>query len=339
MALATAPKPGDVSDATDYPSVASLGGGVFGRMGGADSDVVFAMGASGLRRLLDVVLPEQQLFAEDHINVWEPSDGSFAPGFPAQMHDLMFFNTPAMADVTGDGQAEVLQSSAMYDLQAYGGALGQPAEGFPKFTGGWSVMTPAVGDLDGDGTLDVALATREGNLFVWRTAGEACQATEWPKYQHDLHNTGDYRTDARRPGVVTSLRLEGDTLTFTTSGGDGRCGQATALRVLVDGVAVAVSATPGAPGTVQSVKVPALKPGAVDTVQAVDAAGNVSPPATVRVLGAQTERAAPAETLPATGAAGTSGATGDVGLLLLGLAAATRALRGNRSRNPRPIAS
>jgi hypothetical protein len=330
-ALATTPKPGDVSDATDYPSVASLGGGVFGRMGGAGSDVVFAMGASGLRRLLDVVLPEQQLLAEDHINVWE-SDGSFATGFPAQMHDLMFFNTPALADVTGDGEAEVLQSSAMYDLQAYD-SLGQAADGFPKFTGGWSVMTPSVGDLDGDGVLDLALATREGNLFVWETAGEACQTVEWPKYQHDLRNTGDYRTDARRPGVVTGLRLDGDTASFTTSGGDGRCGQATSFRVTVNGAVVNVDVQPAAAGTAQSFRVPGVGPGATVTVQTVDAAGNVSAPATVRVAGTVVERTAPAAApiLPATGS---SNEAMDIGLVLLALCLGLRL--GRRSRKGVP---
>lgn len=183
---------------TDGPTNASLGGAVFGRLDGSRMSV--AMGSTGLRRLLDVVLPEQQLGAEDHISVWDAATGTFTPGFPAQMNDLMFFNTPAIADVTGDGLAEVLQSSAMYDLQAYSLGGLRPI-GWPKFTGGWSVSTPGLGDFDGDGLLEVALITREGNLFVWRTAGSVCQKAEWPKYQHDLANTGDYRTPSSFAGT------------------------------------------------------------------------------------------------------------------------------------------
>ena len=37
----------------------------------------------------------------------------------------------------------------------------------PKFTGGWIFTAPAVGDLDGDGRLDVVAVTREGYLFAW----------------------------------------------------------------------------------------------------------------------------------------------------------------------------
>ncbi|MBI4259863.1 MAG: VCBS repeat-containing protein, partial [Actinobacteria bacterium] len=188
------------SAATDAPSFASLGGGAFGRLGGDGSPVSFAMGASALRRLLDVLLPEQQLGAEDHLGVWDAATGTYQAGFPAQMNDLMFFNTPAIADVTGDGLAEVIQSSAMYDLRAYGlGGVAPP--GWPKFTGGWSVSTPGLGDLDGDGKLEVALMTREGLLFVWRTEGVACDpaALQWPGYQHDLANTGNYETEVALP--------------------------------------------------------------------------------------------------------------------------------------------
>src|SRR5437763_12741391 len=105
--------------ATDGPSVGSLGGAVVGHLGGKGSPASVAMGATGLKRLLDVVLPEQQLGAEDHVDSWNAATGTFDPGFPSQMNDLQFFNSPAIADVDGDGRAEVLQSSAMYDLRAY----------------------------------------------------------------------------------------------------------------------------------------------------------------------------------------------------------------------------
>ena len=208
--------------------------------------------------------------------------GTFDPGFPAQMNDLQFFNTPAIADVNGDGKAEVLQSSAMYDLRAYSlGGLAPPS--WPKFTGGWSVMTPGVGDFDGDGKVEIALATREGNLFVWRTKGDACQTPEWPKYQHDLHNSGDARTDATPPGVLKNVRLGGSTLAFTTSGGDGACGTAASFRVVVDGHQVAIDDDPAPSNSQQSIELGNLGPGHHSvTIQTVDDAGNASIPVTVR---------------------------------------------------------
>src|SRR5205807_3076715 len=102
--------------------------------------------------------------------------------------------------------------------------------GWPKFTGGWSVTTPAVGDFNGDGHLDVAMATREGWLYVWRSAGAACQPKQWPKFQHDLRNTGTYGTDAVPPAAVGGLRAARAgsrvTVSWIAPGGDGTCGAA-----------------------------------------------------------------------------------------------------------------
>ncbi len=304
--------PGAGSTATDLPTLASLGGGAFGRVG-SGQQIDFAMGSTGLRRLLDVVLPEQQLLAEDHIGVWDPRTGQFAPGFPAQMNDLMFINSPTIVDVSGDGQPEVLQSSAMYDLQAYGEG-GIAAAGFPKFTGGWSVAAAGAGDIDGDGALEIALGTREGNLFVWKTEGDACQRKEWPKKGHDLHNTGRYSSDADRPGTPTLSRADRDgdhvIVGFTTTGDDGACGAARSYRVTVGSTTVDVM-----PNT--KVRLAAAANGAATavSVQAIDDAGNVGFAAT-RVLAS----AANQTLLPRTG----DDAGAEILMLLMMLALAAR---------------
>jgi hypothetical protein len=273
------------SDANDGPSIASIGGGAFGDIG--TGGLSFAMGSTGLDRLLDVVLPEQQYLAEDHIGSWNAESGTYDPGFPAQMNDLMFFNTPAIMDVSGDGNAEVLQSSAMYDLQAYGAGSDQvptatvPA-GWPKFTGGWSVATPGAGDLNGDRKLDVALVSREGWLFVWPTQGAACQPTQWPKYQHDLWNTGTYGTDARDPSAVRRLsawRAKGSVMVrWRAPGDDGRCGQATRYVVQLNRGTLHVPFDVPAPtpaGTKQLISIPdSGKQLRRVTVQAIDDVGN-----------------------------------------------------------------
>jgi hypothetical protein len=54
-----------------------------------------------------------------------------------------------------------------------GRRTGEPVAGFPKWTGGFSLFTPAVADLDCDGRLELALVTREGYLHVLRTGGLA----------------------------------------------------------------------------------------------------------------------------------------------------------------------
>lgn len=236
------------SGSVDGPSFPALGGGVFGRIAGPDSPLSWATGAAGLKRLLDVVLPEQQLGVEDHLGAFNALTGTYEAGFPALVNDLQFFNTPAIADVDGDLLADVLQSTAMYDLRAYR-AGGAAALGFPKFTGGWSVVTPAVGDMDGDGTREVALVTREGNLFVWRTIASTCVGSEWPKYQHDLWNTGSYGTDADRPGLVKGATVEWDgdmlMIMWEGAGADGDCGRARHYVISLDGTPVETVSDPG----------------------------------------------------------------------------------------------
>ena len=238
--------------------------------------------------MLDVVLPEQQLLAEDHVDAWELQTGTFMPGFPALMNDLQFFNTPIIADVSGDGNAEVITSSAMYDVRAYG-LGGTVPTGWPKSTGGWSVATPAVADFNGDGKMELALMTRAGQLFVWKTDGAACQTREWPKYQHDLHNSGNYATDAEPPSVVGALHAtrSGDSLvvTWRAPGDDDNCGTAKRYVVRVNGAVVGSGVpAPGAAGSTQTMTIPAANVRSV-TVQAQDAAGNLGIPATVTLQG------------------------------------------------------
>ena len=62
--------------------------------------------------------------------------------------------------------------------------------GWPKLTGGWLVGTPALGDWDGDGRLEVAVVRRDGVLLAWHTPSPVDRADQWPRFGHDLANTG-----------------------------------------------------------------------------------------------------------------------------------------------------
>ncbi|HXC51235.1 MAG TPA: FG-GAP-like repeat-containing protein [Candidatus Limnocylindrales bacterium] len=177
------------ANSADTPSITNLGEGAFGDLAGL-GELSFAAPSGGLMRLLAIVIPEQQITAEDHVGAWNARTGEWEPAFPRHNDDLSFLMGPSIADVGGTPLPEVVLGSAGYFVNAYDASGVQPP-GWPKFTGGWHIANAAVGDVDGDGLAEVVSSVREGSLFVWDTTAPAA-AGQWPKKRHDLRNTGNY---------------------------------------------------------------------------------------------------------------------------------------------------
>jgi outer membrane protein assembly factor BamB len=71
----------------------------------------------------------------------------------------------AVADVDGDGQPEVLVPVGCGgDLAAYDGASG--AEEWRFALGSFTFASPSVGDLDGDGALEIVIASFDGRVYA-----------------------------------------------------------------------------------------------------------------------------------------------------------------------------
>ncbi len=233
---------GAQSNSIDGPAYPALGGGVLAEMAGAGGGFQFIAPTAGLGKLIDGNLAAHQTPSENQLGVWDVAtadgsvgSGAFRPTFPRVVNDLQFLTSPAVADIDGDGLAEALEGSGVYDLHAMNVNGAQPP-GWPKFTAGWIVATPAVGDLDGDGRLDVVAITREGALFIWETSAPECSPVPWRKYHHDEWSTGNYHTDARPPAP---LRAE----TATLSGGAGGTVDLTLDAVPGDDLYCGVAAT------------------------------------------------------------------------------------------------
>jgi hypothetical protein len=314
------------SNSVDAPAYPGLGGGVLAEMGGPGRGFQFMGPTAGLGKLVDNNLTEHQTPSDNQFAMWSvaaadgtPASGDFEPNFPRVVNDLQFLTAPSVADIDGDGLPEALEGSGVYDIHALNINGVEPA-GWPKFTGGWMVATPAIGDVDGDGHLEVVGITREGYLFIWKTPASECSDVPWRKSHHDEWNTGNYDADTRAPAPILSTRAAliaapGGVINLNLTavpGSDLYCGAGADFDIRfaaqpISGAAQFAAAsrftmTGGAvpPGRAHMVTVPlqapqSFTPGPVYVAARVsDAAGNRS---VITALGQTTLLAAPTPTL------------------------------------------
>jgi hypothetical protein len=194
-------------------------------------------GGLTLNGLVDLGVAVGQNLPYNHVvQGWNAQTGAELPSFPQAVEDYQLLSSPVVADVSDAPGRELLVGTGLYYLRDIN-AAGVEGTGFPKFTGGWIFATPAIGDIDGDGKLDITTMTREGNMFAWKTNSPACGTNdEWWTSRHDEWNTGAYGTDTRPPGTPTDLTATSSgsavTLQWTAPGDDWLCGTASKYRII-----------------------------------------------------------------------------------------------------------
>jgi hypothetical protein len=253
---ANSPDQGPIINLADYPSIGDLSGN------GTPDVLKGGLTLNGVANLLAV----NQNLPFSHVEqAWDPATGAALPGYPRATDDFQLLSQAAVARVGGIGKArQALVGTGLYQVHAYGPTGSEPA-GWPKFTGGWIESTPAVGDADGNGKLDVSVVTREGWSFLWRTGISACAGSnsEWWTFHHDERNTANYGTDGRPPGTPQNLQATraangSVTVSWKQPGDDWMCGRPALYRLIVspdpivhpsDGDLVAVGVSGGPPGT------------------------------------------------------------------------------------------
>ena len=255
---------------------------------------VFQAGSSAPDVLLGITqTPGFGIRVDNGVSGWDPTTGANLAQFSHYIQGLAFFGAPAIADVSGDGVPEVIQGADSSALTAYDSVTQQPAAGFPKWTGGWSLFTPATGDINGSGVTDVAEMTREGYLSVWSTAGNGCAGNSeaWHWHQDD-RNTGHYGTDTRPPSAISDLASTAqngqDKLTFTAVGDDWKCGTAASYQLFTSPSAInqdnvgsatplTVTQAPGPSGTKETITIQQSSNLGFLAIRAIDHAGNIGP--------------------------------------------------------------
>jgi Subtilase family len=267
----------------DTPTFATVGHPALGRLGGSIS---FVAPATGLIRALDLSLNEYQ-GGQDFMGAWNASSGAVRPGFPSPTNDLQFLTGPSVGDVGGSAGEEVVGGTSSLDLHAFSANGREASSAWPKLTADWTAANPLLGAF---GTLEtgkgarksVIGVTRAGTVFVWRTTAPACSPSSWPRFHHDLANSGDFDRDAVAPGAPTGLELRGAKLSFVAPGDDLLCGRAARYEVAASSRPVTArsfgkgSGGSDRPGVAAGARVTLTVPakGRYVGVRALDEAGN-----------------------------------------------------------------
>jgi MYXO-CTERM domain-containing protein len=180
-------------------------------LGDIDQDGVPDVIASGGSLNLAIALQSKSgggPSADNLLAVWSGKTGKMLPASPMVLEDFTFFNSQAIADLDNDDYPEIITGSGGYFVHAWNGCGVEPT-GWPKFTGQWMISTPAVGDVDGDHRLEVAIASRDGWLYLWHTQGRDDGIVEWESFHHDNANTGNLDTPLQQgtPGKKAATPL------------------------------------------------------------------------------------------------------------------------------------
>lgn len=114
------------------------------------------------------------------------------------------FQLPILADVTGDGAADILYS-AQNRIFAINND-GTDILGYPLLMNGEVLRSPCVADIDNDNRNEIIALDDWGYIYVWKSNGTAI---EWGRSRFDNSFTGEYIKDYKDPMVITSNTVWG----------------------------------------------------------------------------------------------------------------------------------
>ena len=145
---------------------------------------------------------------------WNAEDGSVVPGWPA-VTKRFCWASPALADLDDDGRSEVIIPCADGKLYCwrYDGSELLDGDGDPLTTGVFADLvnyyiyaSPAVADIDGDGSLEIIQPAASDSVFCFEIDGS--RTPGWPIYTenrcYSSPSVGDVDGDGDLEVAITS---------------------------------------------------------------------------------------------------------------------------------------
>jgi len=146
-------------------------------------------------------------------------DGSLLPGFPVETEQNIV-SSPAVGDIDGDGWLDIVvgtggtyeagKGNKVYAWDHLGNAL----PGWPRTTGGNMAASPALGDLDGDGDLEVVIGCGTevdpscNWLYAWH--GDGTSVEGFPVSPPNNSWTGDSAQGLPYPPILADYDGDGN---------------------------------------------------------------------------------------------------------------------------------
>jgi uncharacterized delta-60 repeat protein len=125
-------------------------------------------------------------------------DGSYLPGWPVTINGGRPGSDcgPVVADLDGDGKQEIVMTGT--DDLNHGKVVAYSADGtafpgFPKYVSPVADLrsAAAIGDVDGNGNLDLVVKGEDGYLYLWEMPQRvAVKDLQWPTFRSDAQHSG-----------------------------------------------------------------------------------------------------------------------------------------------------
>jgi M6 family metalloprotease-like protein len=145
------------------------------------------------------------------------ADGSYCDAVLSDARNPVIRCEPVYADIDGNGSIEGLVGTSVEERSTID-AFGSDGRvlGFPLAVLGNVYSTPVVDDLDGDGFIEIAAATMDGEVNVWRFIGASGKGrVEYSQSRGDQWNTGLYGFTPNANVPLPDLALSASDISVT----------------------------------------------------------------------------------------------------------------------------